>query len=157
MRARRPIVLAAAAAALVARWCALSWGGALDLLGGGERMRRWVRGLGPIGPLAAIGGILFASRLVSFIVFDAVSYAAGLPPLRGRCFALATLAGVIPVGVALVWFGDRMVEEGAGWIGLAVLLLGGVTLLPLAFRLLGSRRASVPADATSTSTRGRSA
>lgn len=219
--------------ALVAGWFALSWSGALDLLGDGERLRRRVEDLGPIAPLAvivgiagavvfspipsapialaagavfgkvwgsvyvvigaelgallafgiarrlgykavrrwpraarlldraqsqaALAGIVFASRLVPFISFDAVSYAAGLTPLRWRWFALATLAGVAPVSVALVWFGQQMVEEGAGWIGIAVLLLGGVTLLPLAFRLLRGRRASVRANATSTPARGRGA
>jgi uncharacterized membrane protein YdjX (TVP38/TMEM64 family) len=89
---------------------------------------------------AALAGIVFGSRLVPFISLDAVSYAAGLTALRGWRFALATLAGVIPVSVALVWFGERMVEEGGSWIGLAVLILGVVTLVPLALRVFRRKR-----------------
>ena len=110
---------------------------------GYDAVRRWpsaARLLDRTRSQAALAGIVFASRLVPFLSFDAVSYAAGLTPLRWWWFAVATLAGVVPVSVALVWFGDRMVVEGAGWIMGAVLLLGVFTLAPLAFRALRKRR-----------------
>lgn len=94
---------------------------------------------------AALAGLVFASRLVPFISFDAVSYAAGLTLLHWWLFLLATLAGVIPVSIALVWFGDRMVASGSGTIGWVVLALGGLTLVPLlatAFRTW--RQAAAP-------------
>ncbi len=85
---------------------------------------------------AVLAGIVFASRLLPFLSFDAFSYAAGLTALRLPWFALATLAGVVPVSLLLAWFGERMAAEGAAWIGLAVLAAGGVTLLPLMWRRL---------------------
>lgn len=90
---------------------------------------------------AALAGLVFLSRLLPFLSFDAVSYAAGLTPLRAHWFALATLAGVIPISILLVWFGERMAQQGAAWIGTAVLVAGGVTLVPLAWRWLRARRA----------------
>ena len=115
---------------------------------GYDAVRRWpsaARLLDRTRSQAALAGIVFASRLLPFLSFDAVSYAAGLTPLRWRWFAGATLAGVVPVSVALVWFGDRMAAEGTELIGWAVLLLGGVTLLPIAFRALRNRRRRPPA------------
>lgn len=92
----------------------------------------------------ALAGIVFASRLVPFISFDAVSYVAGLTPLRAHWFGLATLAGVAPVSLAIAWSGDRVAATGSGWLGVAVLLAGGITLLPLGWRWL--RRARGPRD-----------
>jgi uncharacterized membrane protein YdjX (TVP38/TMEM64 family) len=89
---------------------------------------------------AWLAGIVFASRLLPFVSFDAVSYAAGLTPLRTHWFALATLAGVAPISVALVWFGERMVEQGAAWTLWAVLALGLVTGAPLLWRALRRRQ-----------------
>jgi uncharacterized membrane protein YdjX (TVP38/TMEM64 family) len=85
---------------------------------------------------AMLAGLVFASRLLPFLSFDLVSYAAGLTPLRLRWFALATLAGVVPVSALLVWSGERMAAQGGAWIGTAVLLAGGITLLPLLWRKL---------------------
>jgi uncharacterized membrane protein YdjX (TVP38/TMEM64 family) len=89
---------------------------------------------------ATLAGLVFVSRLLPFLSFDAVSYAAGLTPLRFLWFALATLAGVIPISILLVWFGERMAEQGAGWIGTAVLVAGGITLVPLLWRRLRTGR-----------------
>lgn len=83
-----------------------------------------------------LAAIVFASRLVPFVSFDAVSYVAGLTPLRPHWFGLATLAGVAPVSLAIAWSGDRVATAGSGWLGIAVLLAGGVTLIPLGWRLL---------------------
>ena len=106
---------------------------------GYERVRRipWIaRWLDRTRSQAVLAGLVFASRLLPFLSFDAVSYAAGLTPLRLHWFALATFAGVLPISILLVWFGERMAAEGVGWIGVAVLLAGGITLLPLLWRRL---------------------
>lgn len=79
--------------------------------------------------------VVFASRLVPFLSFDAVSYAAGLTCLAFWRFVLATLVGVIPVAVAFVAMGHGLVGAQAGWLPL-VLLAGGVTLVPLAVHRL---------------------
>ncbi len=80
---------------------------------------------------AALMAIVFVSRLLPLVSFDAVSYAAGLTSLAWWSFAFATVAGVTPVSVALVWSSDRMAAAGSDWVLWAALLLGGVTLVPL--------------------------
>lgn len=80
--------------------------------------------------------IVFASRLIPFISFDAVSYAAGLTPLTFWRFAVATLAGVIPVSFALTYFGERLVEAETNRIMTFVLIAGAITLVPIAVKLL---------------------
>ena len=81
-----------------------------------------------------LAGLVFVSRLLPFFSFDAVSYAAGLTPLRAHWFALSTFAGVLPISILLVWSGERMAAEGTTWIATVVLLAGGLTLLPLVWR-----------------------
>lgn len=83
---------------------------------------------------------LFASRLMPFISFDIVSYAAGLTNLTFWRFAVATLAGIIPAAFLLAHFGNALVDEEANRIFLAVLLLGLVTGLPLAASLYSKYR-----------------
>jgi uncharacterized membrane protein YdjX (TVP38/TMEM64 family) len=90
----------------------------------------------------ALAGIVFASRLVPFISFDAVSYAAGLTPLRPLWFALATIAGVVPVSVAIAWSGDSLASSDSPWLGWVILLLGGMTLLPALWHALRRRHRS---------------
>ena len=75
--------------------------------------------------------IVFLTRLVPFVSFDAVSYVAGLTPLTFWRFALATLAGVIPVSFALAYFGDQVSAASSGRAMLFLLLAGGITLVPL--------------------------
>jgi uncharacterized membrane protein YdjX (TVP38/TMEM64 family) len=83
--------------------------------------------------------IVFASRLVPFISFDAVSYAAGLTPLAFWRFAAATLAGIVPISFMLAYLGEEfLAAEGWGMIGIA-LLVGGITLFPLGLKLLWDR------------------
>ena len=72
------------------------------------------------------------SRLLPFVSFDAVSYAAGLSRLQFWRFALATLAGIVPASFLLAHFGSLAMEGEAGaltWI-LAV-GLGLLTAAPL--------------------------
>ena len=105
---------------------------------GGEAVAGW---LGRRPELARLGSqntlmaVVFVSRLIPFISFDVVSYAAGLTPLSIWRFALATFAGIVPASFALAHFGDEMASGEAGRIALSVLLLGSLTLLPLAARL----------------------
>ncbi len=83
--------------------------------------------------------IVFASRLVPFISFDAISYAAGLTCVSLGRFAIATFMGVVPVSFALAAMGAGMAEGGTDWI-LVVGLGGGLTLLPALGKCIWDRR-----------------
>ncbi len=65
---------------------------------GYEVLRRWLGkrlSLGSLTSQNALMAAVFASRLLPFLSFDLVSYAAGLTPLTSWRSALATLAGII--------------------------------------------------------------
>jgi uncharacterized membrane protein YdjX (TVP38/TMEM64 family) len=74
---------------------------------------------------------IFASRLMPFISFDMISYAAGLSALRFWRFALATLAGILPASFVLAHLGGEMAGPGGDKAYWAVLGLGLVTGLPI--------------------------
>ena len=82
--------------------------------------------------------IVFASRLVPFISFDAVSYAAGLTCLSFSRFIVATLLGVVPICFALAAMGTGMADGGVGWMWIVV-LGGTVTLLPVVGKSIWDR------------------
>jgi uncharacterized membrane protein YdjX (TVP38/TMEM64 family) len=109
---------------------------------GFDAARRWpatARILDGVRSQAALAAIVFASRLLPFLSFDAVSYAAGLTRLRWPQFAVATMAGVAPVSLLLAWFGDSAATTAPGTALWLVLLAGGVTLLPLGVAMLRRR------------------
>ena len=83
--------------------------------------------------------IVFASRLLPFISFDVVSYAAGLTTLSLWRFAVATLAGILPASFLLAHFGGEMATGELDRIMLAVLALGLLTAIPLACEMLRRR------------------
>lgn len=65
---------------------------------GYEALRGWLGervSAGWLGSQNALTGVVFFSRLLPFVSFDVVSYAAGLTALSAWRFALATLAGII--------------------------------------------------------------
>ncbi len=86
--------------------------------------------------------IVFASRLIPFISFDAVSYAAGLTSLTFARFALATLLGVIPVSFVLTAIGAGL--QGAEMSTPLLALIAGITLLPVVGKWLWDRVKSGP-------------
>ena len=86
---------------------------------------------GLLGSQAALTATVFASRIMPFVSFDMISYAAGLSRLHAWRFALATLAGIIPVSFLLAHFGGEAVSGDLGRATWAVLGLGLVTGLPL--------------------------
>ncbi len=96
--------------------------------------------VGLLGSQNALMGVVFVSRLLPFISFDIVSYAAGLTALKPWRFAAATLAGIIPVSFLLAHFGGEMASGESRRIMFAVLALGALTLLPFAVRYLQRRR-----------------
>lgn len=110
---------------------------------GHDALHRWFGDRLPKTRLRSQGAlmaIVFASRLLPFISFDVVSYAAGLTTLSLWRFALATLAGILPASFLLAHFGGEMATGELDRILLAVLALGLVTGVPLAVHLLRERR-----------------
>ncbi|MCD1625328.1 VTT domain-containing protein [Seohaeicola saemankumensis] len=86
---------------------------------------------GLLGSQSALTATVFASRLMPFVSFDMISYAAGLSHLHAWRFACATLAGIIPASFLLAHFGGQAVSGELGRITWAVAGLGLVTGAPL--------------------------
>ncbi len=131
------VVIGAEAGAIVAFWIARCLGY--------EAVRRWSKAgrlldwLGRGRSQTWLMAIVFASRLVPFISFDAVSYAAGLTPLAFWRFATATLAGVIPISFVLAYFGEEFVTADPSRIMIIAVLVGGITIIPIGLKLLWDR------------------
>jgi uncharacterized membrane protein YdjX (TVP38/TMEM64 family) len=87
--------------------------------------------VGLFGSQTALTATVFASRLMPFMSFDMISYAAGLSRLHFWRFAVATLAGVIPASFLLAHFGGEAASGDIGGATWAVLGFGLVTGLPL--------------------------
>ena len=110
---------------------------------GYDVLRRWFGerlSLGLLGSQNMLMWIVFVTRLLPFISFDIVSYAAGLTPLAMWRFAAATLAGIVPVSFLLAHFGGEMASMDSRRIMIAVLALGALTLAPIAVKLWLDRR-----------------
>ena len=106
---------------------------------GYDLLHRWFgdqlnRGLA--GSQNFLMGVVFTSRLLPFISFDIVSYAAGLTSLSFWRFAAATLAGIIPASFLLAHFGSELVADETNRILLAVVLLGVLAAAPFAVKLI---------------------
>lgn len=129
------VVLGAEAGALVAFWVARGLG--YDVVRRWARVRPLLRRLERQRSQTWLMAIVFASRLVPFISFDAVSYAAGLTPLASWRFAIATATGVIPVAFLLTYFGEALIAMGPT-PAVTLLILGGITAIPVLARLLWS-------------------
>lgn len=116
-------------------------------LAGYDAVQSWLGPRAGTGLLArfmasqnALMGAVFISRLLPFLSFDAVSYAAGVTPLATWRFAVATLLGVIPASFLLAHFGGELASANLQRAGLAVLALGAITAVPLAVKLVLDRR-----------------
>lgn len=115
----------------------------LARVAGRDALQRWLGDRLPnarLGSQNALMAIVFVSRLLPFISFDVVSYAAGLTTLTWWRFALATLAGILPASFLLAHFGEEMATGELDRILYAVLALGLLTLVPLAVHLARERR-----------------
>ena len=94
--------------------------------------RRWLGnhyGKGLSGSQNMLMIIIFISRLLPFISFDMISYAAGVTSLSFWRFAIATLAGIIPASFLLAHFGSELASAESHRIGLTILLLGVISLI----------------------------
>jgi uncharacterized membrane protein YdjX (TVP38/TMEM64 family) len=108
---------------------------ALARLLGRDAVQRWLGSRLPqtrLGTQGSLMAVVFVSRLLPFISFDVVSYAAGFTTLAWWRFALATLAGILPTSFLLAHFGVEMADGELDRILYAVLALGLLTAVPLA-------------------------
>lgn len=110
---------------------------------GRDSLVRWVGGkldAGLLGSQNLLTFTVFASRLLPFISFDIVSYAAGLSRLHVWRFAVATLAGIIPASFILAHFGNEAVSGQSDRAVWAAIGLGALTLVPLIIVAVRDRR-----------------
>ncbi len=116
---------------------------AIARLLGHDTIKRWLGRrlpLGSIGSQNARMAFVFFTRLLPFMSFDLISYAAGLTSLSTWRFAIATLAGAAPISFLLAHFGSEMASGDARRIATAMLILGGFTFVALAAKLALDRR-----------------
>lgn len=102
---------------------------------GRDVLRRWFGNrvdAGWLGSQNALTLTVLISRLLPFVSFDFVSYAAGLSRLHFWRFGLATLAGIIPASFVLAHFGNEVVSGDGSRAAWAAIGLGALTLTPLA-------------------------
>lgn len=90
---------------------------------------------GLVGSQSALMWTVFVSRLLPFISFDIVSYAAGLSALQFWRFALATLAGIVPASFLLAHFGSELTTGESAQMTIAVLAIGVLVAAPILWRL----------------------
>jgi len=101
---------------------------------GYDTLHRWLGDklqVGLLGSQRALSYGVMVSRLLPFVSFDIVSYAAGLTVIRFWRFAIATLIGITPSSFFLAHVGAEMSDREWTRMGITVLLLGGVTLIPI--------------------------
>ena len=141
-------VLGATAAFLIARF--LGRDAVRRILGGDPD-----RGL--LGSQTALMLIVFVSRLLPFVSFDAISYAAGLSAIRPWRFVVATLAGIAPASFVLAHVGSAAVQGNPGpaaWLAGGLGLLTGGGLLLAALHRFPQRRDDPTGGAAGTSPAG---
>lgn len=132
------VVIGAEAGALIAFTIARSFG--YEVIYRWRRVRPALDWLGKKRSQRTLMLIIFASRLMPFISFDAVSYAAGLTPLSFWRFALATLVGVIPTAYLFTSFGGVLITGNSDTVMIVLILASSVTLLSFMGRLLWTER-----------------
>jgi uncharacterized membrane protein YdjX (TVP38/TMEM64 family) len=87
---------------------------------------------------------IFISRLIPFLSFDLISYAAGLTPISLWRYFLATLFGLMPASFLLAHFGGEMRQADLQSMTLFILLTGLVASPVLLFTLYKKRRLREP-------------
>lgn len=112
-------------------------------LAGRDLLNRWFGEklkVGLLGSQMGLMGMIVVFRLLPFISFDIVSYAAGVTKITWWRFLLATTVGIIPVSFLLAHFGSEMGSGNQARIGLTVLLLGFVTVIPIAVKVILNKK-----------------
>lgn len=107
---------------------------------GRKTMRRWFGeriDSGLLGSQNALTGMILVSRLIPFISFDMISYAAGLSVIRPWRFGLATLFGIIPMAFLMTHLGEMAMVGSSNivmWFSLVLGILVSLPLFVFAFR-----------------------
>lgn len=78
-----------------------------------------------------LGWIIFVSRLVPFLSFDIISYAAGITKLRFSVYAIATFLGVIPSTLLLTYLGSSFSVSPVLALALSALAALLLIILPI--------------------------
>ena len=99
-------------------------------------------GTGFLGSQNTLTFLVFGSRLLPFLSFDMISYAAGLSKLHVWRFAVATLAGIIPASFLLAHLGSEAMNGDARTATLTAAALGGFTALSVLIAIWRDRRNS---------------
>lgn len=129
------ILVGAEIGALIAFWITRYFGkDAVDRMLGG-RLPKTI-----IGTQNGLTFIVLTARLIPFLSFDAVSYAAGLTPLTTTRFALATLVGMAPVSFLLTHFGAELSAADWGQSIVALLVMAAVMLVPVVIVIARRRK-----------------
>ena len=95
---------------------------------------------GLLGSQRALTWGVFVSRLLPFVSFDLVSYAAGLTSIGAVRFFVATFCGIVPASFLLAHFGGELTSGLAAGAAAAVLGLGLLTGAPILYGAWRSRR-----------------
>ena len=82
---------------------------------------------------------ILVCRLLPFVPFDPVSYAAGLTSLRFRHFMLATGLGQLPATIVYSWVGS-MLTGGTFWFVSGLLILFALTIVIVAAKAFYQER-----------------
>jgi len=98
-------------------------------------------GTGLLGSQNMLTLLVFGSRLLPFLSFDMISYAAGLSNLFLWRFAVATLAGIVPASFLLAHLGSEAMNGDAGTAAWTAIVLGGFTAASIAFAIWREKRA----------------
>jgi uncharacterized membrane protein YdjX (TVP38/TMEM64 family) len=93
-----------------------------------------------LGSQNALTAAVFISRLLPFLSFDLVSYAAGLTPILFWRFALATLLGLVPVSFLLAHYGGEIIHADSQSKMITLLVVVLITALPLLLYRLRGRK-----------------
>jgi len=99
---------------------------------GYDHMKRWFGDRLNVGfwsSQAWLMGIVMVSRLLPFISFDLVSYAAGLTPLKFWRFAIATFAGILPSSFILAHFGGELLSTDPQHTAIAIAVISILGIL----------------------------
>lgn len=102
--------------------------------------------IGLLGSQNALMALVFGSRLLPFVSFDLISYAAGLSVLHFWRFAIATLAGIVPASFLLAHLGTQAMNGDAKTAAWTAGILGGFTLISVLGAAFVNRRKTKSQD-----------